>query len=136
MNPVAETKGVKSPSVPGRMLGSFHNAASAPLKIEGTEQSYLWNWIVTVICEATGCPFNSPGWYFHRRSASRAAWRSTGGPEITFVDTTFPAGPIEASTTTLPSIPLVLAIGGYTGKTEDISFGGLTWRQNGGGGRA
>src|SRR5580658_2597692 len=45
---------------------------------------------------------------------------------MTFAATTAPVGPIEAETTTLPSIPMVRAVGGYTGATADIGFGGLT----------
>jgi hypothetical protein len=44
-----------------RHLESFHTAASAQMKIDGTWERYLWNSIVTVISTASGWPFSVPG---------------------------------------------------------------------------
>src|ERR1700728_894801 len=72
----------------------------------------LWNAKVTVMSTATASPFNIAGWYFQRRTASTAACRSTAGPESNFVETTIPAGLIEACNTTLPAIPEDFAMEG------------------------
>jgi len=84
------------------------------------------NLIVICICTSTGWPSSRDGWYFQRRRASMAAARRVVGPETTCIRTTLPDLSMVVSMTTSPWTPEARAALGYTGITEEISFGSFT----------
>src|SRR6266481_9363312 len=49
-----------------------------------------WNVIMTINSMAIGLSFRYVGSYFHFFKASSAAWYRSGGPDTTFISTTFP----------------------------------------------
>src|SRR6185437_4380252 len=73
----------------------------------------------------TGLSPRVAGAYFQRRTASSAAWRNIGGPEMAFALTTLPAVSTSTVTTTWPSKRNCRAIAGYWGGTEEISRAGV-----------